>query len=697
MRITFIHPPDGAIPTAPYSSIPHLTGVLKQHGHEVLACDASLETLLHILDQRKLEQWWDLADEVRAELEAKPFRTPAENRELQRLQHLLTLPRATFAEVDRSVAVMRDRQQFQTPKLFSRAFDVVRACSHFAFSLSPDGYYDGRRIGHAILAPPSDSRLPDPPVEIFGRLADEILAKAPDAVGITVPFDGSVFFGIKFAREIKRRAPQMIVLMGGAAIDSTTYPVTSDPFYFQVIDYVMFGEGEVQLPRLLEMIEKGGDPSEVKNLRWLREDGTVGVTELELVTDLNSVAAPDFTNMPLDRYLLPDPVATFQSSRGCYYGKCTFCSELFRKGFRVRRPDLVVEDMVAIYEQSGIRHFQLWDSLAPPKTLKRIAQEVKRRGLPFEWMAETKFEKPYRNEEMIKTLAEGGCTYLQFGFESASPAVLDGIDKGNNMQDVETILALLKKYGIRSGTSWFIGFPGESEREADLTHDYTALRQDRVMLSSYTRAFNIGSDTIVFEDQERFGIEIFDGKNGELDYRYKDGTHRWDPDERDQAFHARGDFYMLKNNIELHYATVPREIARQISGLHRVGPMLRHVPAHLMQSVQMTLSPDAYYRVYSSNPLTGDDSPYGTVMTIVTGFRFDLNGDAIRLVQTLDGRALTYQQLLSESGVPEPIARDLVNQAVNRGVFKVLLDQDQFEWVPEAILHEEPIEMEVAG
>ena len=54
MRLAIIHPPDGAIPTVPYSSIPHLNGVLKQHGHVVLACDAGLELIHHVLVQERL-------------------------------------------------------------------------------------------------------------------------------------------------------------------------------------------------------------------------------------------------------------------------------------------------------------------------------------------------------------------------------------------------------------------------------------------------------------------------------------------------------------------------------------------------------------------------------------------------------------------------------------------------------------------
>lgn len=688
MRVTLIQPPDGNLPTAPYSSIAALTGVLAEHGHQLDGLDVNLETTLWLLDQERLEGWWDMADAKRATLSEKSDRTVEEAKELLRLQRLLSLPREEFAGVADAVDLMRDAERFGHPENFVVAFDLVRSCMRFAFSLSPQNFFEGRKVGHGVLSDPPANELPDPPVESFRMLIEKVLENPPDAIGITVPFDGSMYFGLKIARVVKQLAPDMTVLMGGAGIDNKGYRVTEDPFYFQVVDYVMVGEGEVQFPKLLDVLENGGDISSVKNMRWL-EDGVVRATELELVTDLNAPPGPDFSTVDFERYLLPDAVATFQSSRGCYYGKCTFCSELFRKGFRLRKPDLVVDDMVKIYEQTGIRHFQLWDSLAPPKTLKKIAQEVIKRGLPFEWMAETKFEKPYRNEEMIKTLAAGGCTFLQFGFESASSKVLDLIDKGNSIEDTKVILDLLAKHGIRAGVTWFIGFPGESEHEADFTHDFVGTRRDLVMMSSYTRVFDIGADTIVYEDKERFGIEVFEVSEGVLDYRYTDGRVRWNPDERDMAFHARGDFPYLTNNIELHYAKQPKEVSARIAWEHRMGPILRQIAPEALPTMKLTLMDAVRVRVYDEHA-GGGEAPFGTVWHLTTGFTFDLEKPAVAIVGALTGKELTYEQLLNATGLDDSVARDLVDQGINRGIIKILVDEKHVRWIPEAAQRDAP-------
>jgi hypothetical protein len=664
--------------------LPTLTGCLKAAGHEVLARDVSLEVVRSLLVRERLEDWYERAEEVRRGLERRRVRSPAEDHELLRLQRLLATPREAFARVADALAVMKDGKRFLDPEQFNVAFDVVQSCYRFAFAIGPDNYLEAPRVGHAVLAPATPSPLPDPPIDAYAPIVEGILAQRPDLVGITVPYSSSIFYGLKLAQALKGRAPELPVAMGGAAIDSQSYAVTKDPFYFQVLDYVMVGEGEVQFPRLADALARGEDPSRsVNNLRWLREDGTVGETELVLVTDLNAVPGPDFTSLPLEDYLLPDPIATFQTSRGCYYGKCTFCSEIFRKGFRIRRPELVVADMVAIYESTGIRHFQLWDSLAPPKTLKKIAMEVKARNLPFEWMAETKFEKPYKDEDTIRTMAEGGCTFLLFGFESASSRVLDLIDKGNDLRDVEQILALMKKHGIRAGTSWFIGFPGESEQEADLTFDFIGARRDRIQFSNYTRTFDIGQDTIVFEQQERFGIEIFETSPGVLDYRYKDGSAHWDRDERDQAFYVRSDFVLVKNHVELHYAKIPVERALRITGQHRMGPILRQVSPEALPFARFQVTPQLTLREYAEHPLKPGSGRFAVAGHASAGTRFEIDENGVTFLRALE-QPRSFDELVRVTGLEPGKVREMLELATNRGFVRIHVDEQYVRWTEEA-------------
>ncbi|GJM21660.1 MAG: hypothetical protein DHS20C15_15750 [Planctomycetota bacterium] len=686
MRITLIHPPDGMLPTLPYASLPALTACLRKAGHEVTIRDVNLDLVPRIFDSDRLAGWYA---EVQAEadrLSAQPELSESERTELWRLQRLLAIPNSMFPEVEESLKVMKDRERFLDPPTFNRAFDVLRTAHRFAMNISPASFSEPHHSpAHVLDIQPGT--LPDPPVEFFGEVADSILAEKPDLVAVTLPWDSSIFYGLKIMRLIKARSPDTPIVIGGAGIDSFLLPVTKEPEYFAAFDYAMVGECELEFPKLVDALENGTDPTVAKNLHYLEPDGTIAHTGLVMVDDLNVAPTPDFTNLDLDRYLLPDPVATFQTSRGCYYGKCTFCSEMFRMNFRMRRPDLVVDDMVKIHESTGITHFQIWDSLAPPKTLKHVAQEIIKRGLDFKWMAETKFEKPYLNEKTIETMAKGGCVFLFFGFESGSSRVLDLIDKGNDLEDVDKILDNLRRHGIRACTSWFMGFPGETEMEADTTYDFVAQRRDRILFSNYTRKFDIGTDTIVYEQQDRFGVEVFTKPDGALDYRYKDGSAHWEQDEKDESFHVRGDFHQVKNHIEVHYSKVDIKIAQQVTGQVRMGPLLRHINLDYIDEVRFQVTPECIVTNFARHPLRDDVEPgsYGLAYNTITGHVFEVTSEVRAFHQALQ-ESRTFAELVGMLGEEPEAVRQLLEMAVNRGLVRIHCEAHHLDYRPEAEL-----------
>lgn len=689
MRVSLIYPPDGMLPSVPFASLPAVAACLREHGHEVTIHDLNLELTFDILRREKLVDWYAQAREVERTLGEKPELSAEERHELWRLQRLLAVPPRVFDKVEDALEVLNDRERFLDPQQFNPAFDDLRSSQRLALGLNARSFTESHGKPEEVLGA-SDAALPDPPVEFLQRTADAILAEKPEVIAVTMPWNTSIFYGMKLLRLIKERAPEIPVILGGSGLDSHHFQVLENPAWFDVFDFALEGRAEEQLPVLMKALETGGDPSETYNLFTRGADGRITRTESRLVENLNTAPTPDFSGLRLNDYLLPDPVATFQTSLGCYYGKCTFCSELFRKNFRMRRPDLVVDDMVKIHEETGITRFQIWDSLAPPKTLKRIAQEIIKRQLPFQWMAETKFEKPYLSDSMVETLAKGGCVFLFFGFESGSSRVLDLIDKGNNLQDVDQILDNLRKHDIRACTSWFIGFPGETEEEADTTYDFVALRRDRILFSNYTRTFGMGTDTIVFEQAERYGIEVIEDEHGALDYRYADGTPHWDQSERDEAFRARGDFHQINNHVEVHYSSVEIERGHQLTGQARMGPLLRHVLPEQLQSVRFRRTPECSLTEFARHPERPLDANSGFTMAynVITGHAFDVPPEALALLDALH-EPTSLPELEQRLGHPAEVLLPLLDLAVNRGILRIECDEDQLHYRPEAALKRE--------
>ena len=68
--------------------------------------------------------------------------------------------------------------------------------------------------------------------------------------------------------------------------------------------------------------------------RWLAGHG---------MEDLRVVPAPDFDGLPLEKYFAPHLVLPYDPTRGCYWGKCTFChyglAEVGTAAYREREVD----------------------------------------------------------------------------------------------------------------------------------------------------------------------------------------------------------------------------------------------------------------------------------------------------------------------------------------------------------------------
>jgi hypothetical protein len=275
----------------------------------------------------------------------------------------------------------------------------------------------------------------------------------------------------------------------------------------------------------------------------------------------------------------------------------------------------------------------------------------------------------------MKTLAEGGCSFLQFGFESGSQRVLDLIDKGNDIERVDAILALLHQNRIQAGVSWFIGFPTATPQEDLSTYDFVASRDDRVALSVYAGTFMLGRDTLVYANPERYGIEILEKEDGSVDYQMKDGTHHYDRTELDYAFRARGDLPLLDHGGYLLYAAHRPELLRRITGLGRYGRLARDY--HDLPGRRPRLAEAIRFRDYRFNPFAPDDAsmerPVRVAFNEKTGMHFPLESVEAALLEAADGR--TCEEIAA--AVARRLARPrdevatLVARLIDRGLLTI--------------------------
>jgi len=673
MKILLVYPPDRTLPTIPFSSLAVLQGCLRGAGHETTVRDMNVEVFHHLVKREKLAYYAKLVQDWFEELDGKDELTPAEYDRYRFLAPIAAVPHEVLERAEDSLHVMSDAERFYDSDTFNRAFDDLAAMIRFLYAASP--MYDVE--AEDFVSRNLDTLLSfggDPVSEAYDALLEGVMADKPDAVCITMPFSFQFFEGLRFAHLFKQRYPDVPIVIGGCTVNDYKNTLFNDPRLFDVVDYAMPGEGEDAVCELMEHLEGKRPIEEVSNLVWRDETNTIRFSEMPpSYPDLDAVAPPDFTGIPFDGYLLPEGIANLQTSRGCYYGKCTFCGDSFRRNFRMRKPALVYDDIKGIHEQTGVRFFLFWDSLAPPKTLRTVAEGIIKDDLDVYWFAETKFEKPYVNADLVDTLYKGGGRFLQFGFESGSQRVLDLIDKGNDLARVDKILENMNNTGLKAGVSWFIGFPGETPEEMQTTYDFVHERRDRIAISVYAGTFMLGADTLVFADPARYGIKIDRSETGGWDYSHTDGTERYDATPYDEAFRARSDLPLLCQGAYLLYATFKVEDLEKITGLGRFGPISREV----ISDDGLVLRPcdGVVLRRFAYDATLPRDDTAGNVKRgevdvaylLKNGASYVMDDDDKKLCALVDGRR-SLAEVITQSGLDSDQARRRLARQVDRGI-----------------------------
>ena len=112
-------------------------------------------------------------------------------------------------------------------------------------------------------------------------------------------------------------------------------------------------------------------------------------------------------------------------SRGCSYGKCTFCAEANRDGAVIRTKDYDWVRQLASGHPNAALYFQ--DSIFPAGNGSSAQLLPLLRDLGCEWGCQVYL--PTLTQKRVAELAAHGCTYLYTGVESGAQHVVAGIHK----------------------------------------------------------------------------------------------------------------------------------------------------------------------------------------------------------------------------------------------------------------------------
>jgi anaerobic magnesium-protoporphyrin IX monomethyl ester cyclase len=245
--------------------------------------------------------------------------------------------------------------------------------------------------------------------------------------------------------------PGAVVVLGGP--ESTCHPARS----FECgADYVLKGEAELTLPRLLDVITGRSDErsEDIPGLLW-RRDGTVGEgPPTHQLTSAELDAIP-----PVDRTLIHSAdalsVAAVWRTRGCP-GQCDFCEVREIYPLCVRRSDeRTLDELMAAQSDGYATTFLIDDNAAANKPafvefLRSIVERGYARMLVIQMRADAAFRSDGRlDRELLRLLKRAAAvTVVCVGVESATDADLEEVQKHTDAKRMARALRAMRHKGL---------------------------------------------------------------------------------------------------------------------------------------------------------------------------------------------------------------------------------------------------------
>lgn len=605
--VALIYPPS-CDPTAPYLAVPMLTGFLRAHGVRVLPIDANIEAYDALLSPTAMAGLRDRLEARLAKLDRKSALSHVDQLAYGALWNARGDAFAVPDHVAAAKATLRDRERFYDAAAYGLAVSTIdaglRVISAAYTPLSLD--FTAYRTPFALTSPEEIAHDSEPAHDPFsayvtGVLIPRLRAARPTVIGLSVCFPGQLQPTYALARAIKKALPEVHLTVGGPAMTqllirqvaagggpSPKMAAALGPF-----DSAVVYEGEHSLLALLRALQAGptASPALAELPNVVQRDGTgqAGYRAGHGMEDLKQLPAPDFDGLPLSLYLSPQLVLPYDPTRGCYWGKCTFChyglAEVGTAAYRERAVPQMIEHLRALSTRYGTDFFYLSQDSVAPKTLLRFAEGLLEAGLRIRWATDLKPER-YLHAERAQTLRRAGAVACALGVESAAPRVLKLIDKGAPIDAVRDVILNLSRADIAAEAMCFTDFPTETGREALATVQFLDELRDDVAIY-IVGEFDLTHGALVAQRPADFGLaEVFqlDGDLLGTGLFYEEARAAKQPQDQeriDAALARLGQKWRLRPypwagavstaHTLLHYARFGKAVFRQQARQPEVG------------------------------------------------------------------------------------------------------------------------------
>ncbi len=206
------------------------------------------------------------------------------------------------------------------------------------------------------------SPRPDIVHQLYLDLLAPVLDRRPSVVGFSVAFSEQLNEVLYIARIVRRLAPDTPILLGGSQINLLQRSQIAALARSGFFDEIQTPNGELAIAVLV-------------NSATRRPFANVTTTGSIMACHLKGLPRPMFDNVGLYLHPLTIPVL---ATKGCYWGKCSFCdyvklSDLGGNRYIARPVDDVLDEIAVSTERYDPERIMLISDAVPPGWYRQLA------------------------------------------------------------------------------------------------------------------------------------------------------------------------------------------------------------------------------------------------------------------------------------------------------------------------------------
>jgi len=303
-------------------------------------------------------------------------------------------------------------------------------------------------------------KIMDRYLRVDDEIVEQILEFRPNVIAMST-YASNMYNVVFWAAVLKEKLPDSFIAVGG---NHVSYIAKECLDKCKAIDAVVKFEGEIPFKMLCEKLyDKNYDFTGIPSFVYRDGGKIIENSQTALMEDLNSLPILNRAYFAEQGSQKEQTHADIVSARGCT-AACTFCNcnHYWSKTHRTRTVESVIEELKELKQDNPLKTVRFRDeSLTLRKSYcLQLCKAVVANDINLKFQAHSRLDG--LDEEVIKALAGAGFELLFIGVESGSQAVLKRLKKGINLSKLETIIPLLRKYGIKFRLSFMSATPGES-------------------------------------------------------------------------------------------------------------------------------------------------------------------------------------------------------------------------------------------